>query len=113
MKLLISMALLIVGQALVWLQLNSQFFNEWARKNPVLISITAGSVVSYIFLLSTRYAVEHFNGLLWPGRMLSFASGMIIMSIFTWYFMGEGVNMKTAISIMLCVIILCIQIFWK
>jgi O-antigen/teichoic acid export membrane protein len=113
MKLLISMALLVLGQVLVWLQLNSQFFNDWAKRHPVLLSVAGGSIVAYIFLLSTKYAVEHFDGLLWPGRMLSFASGMIIMSIFTWYFMGEGINAKTAVSILLSFIILCIQIFWK
>ena len=113
MKLLISILLMSAGQAIVWIQINSQFFNGWAKRHPVLLSIIGGSIVAYIFLLSTRYAVEYFDGLLWPGRMISFASGMIIMSIFTWYFMGEGINMKTVISILLCIIIVGVQLFWK
>jgi len=113
MKLAISMALLMLGQILVWLQLNSQFFSEWSRRNTLFLAVVVGGIVSYIFMLSTRYAVEYFDGELWPGRLISFSSGMIVMSLLTWYFMGQGINAKTAVSILLSFIILCIQIFWK
>jgi len=50
---------------------------------------------------------------LWPGRLLGFASGMLTFTLFTWVFMKEGINPKTAASLVLATALVCIQIFWK
>lgn len=113
MDLLIGIALMAMAQALTWLQINSQFFSEWAKRNPFVLSAIFGTLISYIFIYSTRYLVAYFNGLLWPGRMISFAVGISIMTVLTWWFMDEGINMKTIISICLAMIMLIIQIVWK
>lgn len=101
-----------VGQALIWFQTNSQFLWPWAKDNPFILAM-CGLPISYILIIATRYVVAGFDGLLWPGRMLGFGSGMVVMVIFTWLFMGEGVNMKTATSLLLATILVMVQVMWK
>ena len=61
----------------------------------------------------SKYVVEGFDGLLWPGRLIGFGSGMVVMAIFTWYFMGEGISLKTLVSLIIACILVLIQMIWK
>ena len=112
-KLLISASLFLTGQTLVWFLNNGQFIWLWFKRNPMTISLFAGSLISYSFIIATRFAVEHFDGQLWPGRFLGFALGMVSYALLTWWFMGEGVNSKTATSLILSIGIISVQLFWK
>ena len=38
---------------------------------------------------------------------------MIIYAIGVWYFFSEGITPKTAISLMLSLLLICIQVLWK
>jgi hypothetical protein len=38
---------------------------------------------------------------------------MVIYALGVSYFFGEGITIKTAISLGLCLILICIQVFWK
>ncbi len=76
-KLLIGFILFFIGQAAIWFQTNGQFVWPWFKKNPLLISIFMGSSISYVLIYATRFMVEHFDGLLWPGRFIAFGSGII------------------------------------
>ena len=98
---------------MIWIQTNGQFIWPWFKKNPLLVSIVTGSFISYIVIYATKLVVEHFDGLLWPGRFIGFASGMIVFAGLTWWFMNEGISMKTAISLFLAVALICVQIFVK
>ena len=97
---------------MIWYQSNSQFFNEWAKQNPFILSLL-GVPISYAFIIASRYVVEGFNGMLWPGRLVGFASGMIIMTILTYLHLGQVITPKTAVTLTLAIIIVLIQIFWK
>ena len=112
-KLTISMFLFLIGHILIWFQLNGQFKWTWFDKNPHLLAIVLGSIISYTFIFGTKFIVEHFDGILWPGRFIGFAIGIISFSIMTWYFMGEGITLKTLTSLILCIGIICVQVFWK
>ena len=102
-----------LGLTLIWIQTNGQFLWPVFKKNPIIVSIISGSIISYIVIYATKMVVEHFDGVLWPGRFIGFASGMIIFAFMTWFFMGEGVNVKTGISLLLAVSLIAIQIFVK
>ena len=51
--------------------------------------------------------------MLWPGRLLGFAMGMLTFAICANVFLGEGLTTKTIISLMLATALVCIQVFWK
>tara|TARA_R110002012_G_scaffold298344_1_gene496712 strand:- start:679 stop:1023 length:345 start_codon:yes stop_codon:yes gene_type:complete len=112
-KLFLSAALFLTGQTLIWFQTNGQFVWPWFKRNPIILSLFGGSIISYAFIIATRLAVEHFDGQLWPGRFLGFSLGMISYALLTWYFLGEGISTKTATSLILATGIICVQIFWK
>ncbi len=79
----------------------------------LILSIVGGSTISYAFILATRYAYDHFDGLLWPGRFLGFALGISSYAILTWLVMGEGISLKTFTSLILSAGIISVQLFWK
>ena len=113
MKLVYGFLLFILGQGLIWIQTNGQFLWPWFKKNPWPIAIGFGSIISYILIYATRYVVEHFDGLLWPGRFIGFASGMVIFAALTYLFLGEGITTKTMISLGLAFALICVKLFVK
>ncbi len=72
-----------------------------------------GTLISYIFIKGTWLVAVHFEGALWPGRFIGQATGILIFAFMTWFFLNEGINMKTTISLILAAILIGIQIFWK
>lgn len=113
MKLLYGFLLFFLGQGLIWIQTNGQFVWPWFKKNPWPVAIGFGSIISYILIRATQMVVEHFDGLLWPGRFIGFASGIIIFTGMTYYFMHEGITAKTGVSLILTLLLISIQILWK
>jgi len=112
-KLLLCIILFLLGQTLIWFQTNGQFIWPWFDRNPWILSIIGGTTISYAFILATKLAVQHFDGLLWPGRFLGFAIGITSYALLTWWFMGEGITLKTFTSLILATEIICVQLFWK
>ena len=102
----------ILGQILVWYQINGQFISDWVKSNPLYMSIL-GIPISLVYIQATKYSVEAFNGELWPQRLIGFAVGMIVFSILTYIHLNETLTPKTIITLILSLIIVLIQIFWK
>ena len=108
-----GVALFILSQILIWIQTNGQFVWPWFKKNPLLVSLMGGTLISYLFIVGTRLVAEHFDGLLWPGRFLGQSTGIIVFAAMTFLLLNEGVNTKTMLSLALAALLICIQIFWK
>lgn len=102
-----------LAQAMIWIQTNGQFVWPWFKRNPLVISIIGGTFISYIFIKGTALVAEHFDGQLWPGRFLGQSSGIVIFALMTFIFLNEGINTKTLISLLLAVLLIGVQIFWK
>ena len=111
-NLLIGTLLFFAMHLAIWIQVNGQFVWPWFRDNTLLISFI-GVPISYILIVATKYIVAGFDGALWPGRFVGFGAGMIVMALFTWYFLGEGFTTKTLLSLLLATSLVCIQILWK
>mgnify|MGYP003137238313 FL=1 len=112
-KLLLGIICFALGQTMIWFQTNGQFKWKWFAENPILLALMFGAIISYTYILGTKYIVEHFEGLLWPGRLIGFGIGAICFAILTYIYMGEGITTKTAISLILATALVAIQIFWK
>lgn len=104
--------LFLLGQILVWYQINGQYISEWIKKNPLVISLL-GIPISYCYIYATRYLVDAFNGELWPQRLIGFALGMVTFAGLTWLHLNEPITLKTAVTLFLALVIVCIQIFWR
>lgn len=105
--------LFFIGQSLVWLQTNGQFVWPIIKKNPIIVSIIGGTVISYTFIQATKYVVDYYDGQLWPGRFIGFATGILAFSLLTYFIMDESINTKTLISLGLALALMCVQLFWK
>lgn len=104
--------LFMFGQFIVWIQTNGPLLWQWARDYRGWLMIL-GIPITWIFMEATNLVVRGFGGEFWPGRFMSFTSGIIIFTIMTYLFKSEGINMKTTISLCLAVILIAVQLFWK
>ena len=112
-QLLLGASAFTVAHILTFFQLNGQFLKiDWFRKYEWVVAL-AGIVLSYFYIWGTKYTVAGFNGLLWPGRFIGFGVGMIIYAIGVSYFFNEGITNKTAVSLGIALILICVQLFWK
>lgn len=109
---LISLFWFFVAHIAVWFQLNGQFKWDWFKNNEWVLAL-AGVPISFLYIWGTKYAVNGFDGLLWPGRFVGFGVGMVVYAIFTGYFFDEGITPKTAISLGLALVLISVQLFWK
>ena len=112
-KLILGIGLFFFGQILIWYQTNGQFRWDWCAKNPFAMAVIFSIPISFAFIIATKYVVGFFDGQLWPGRFIGFATGMVSFGILTALHMSEGINAKTMISLVLAITLVLVQIFWK
>ena len=102
----------IVSATAIWFQTHAQFFNEWSKDNALLVAIP-GFIISYWSIKATENIAEAYDGAVWPARLIGFGVGIIIFSILTWLILGEKIEIKSAVCVLLAFCILIIQLFWK
>ena len=105
-----ALLLLCAAQAIAWFQINGQFVNEWCKNNTLLMSML-GMPISYLMIIGVKHVATATNGAVWPGRLVTFACGIVIFTLFTWLILGEAVSWKTAVSLLLTTAILTLQLF--
>ena len=112
--LLIGVGCFFVAHVLTFYQLNGQFLKstDWFKNNVTLVA-AAGIILSYFYIWGTKYTVSGMEGLLWPARFIGFGVGMIIYAVFVNYHFSEGISPKTAVSLCLALLLICIQVLWK
>ena len=110
--LLIGMGAFFVAHVLTFFQLNGQFLYKSFQKHEWAVA-AAGVILSFFYIWGTKYTVEAFGGLLWPGRFIGFGVGMVIYAIMVSYYFNEGINLKTMTSLILATGLVCVQVFWR
>lgn len=111
-KLVIGILLGALAQIITFFQFQGQFKIEWMKNNPFIVSFL-GIPIAYLFLLSVKYMVAYYDGQLWPSRLIGFGIGMVIFIAMSKAWFNEDISAKTLICLILSVIIILIQIFWK
>ena len=106
----IAFLLFMLGQILVWIQLNGPLLWLWAKEWRWAL-IIMGIPITMIFMLATEYSVNGFSGMFWPGRFISFTAGIIIFSTLTYIFKSEPLTTKTMISVSLAFLLILVQLF--
>jgi len=104
--------LFLLGQTLVWYQINGQFISTWMKEHPIAVSFL-GVPISYVYIYATQHLVEAFNGDMWPQRLIGFSMGMIAFAFLTWIHLNQAITLKTAVTLALATAIVVIQIIWK
>ncbi len=102
----------ILGQIGSFMQLQGAMKLGWFPKYfwPILlISIP----LSYCYIKSVEYFVAHFDGQLWPSRLIGFGLGIAVFSLMSHYLFKEPLTPKTIVCLVLGFSIIAIQILWK
>ena len=107
-EILLCIIIMFFAQIVIWFQLNAQVKWDWFKDNYLLLSIL-GMPISYALLQSTRLGFQGF-GELWPIRLLGFAVGMMTFPFITYMVLGEGITLKTGVSVLLAGVILLLQL---
>ena len=106
----ITTLLFVINNILIWYQLNSQLVWDWAKGTKALwFSCLMGIPISYMFWIATKWGYIGF-GNLWAVRFMGFATSMLTFPIMTYFYLGEAISLKTAITILLAIVIMILQL---
>ena len=118
---MINLRLFIIGclwfafaQTVTWftsnLQLIYPYFKTW-KGILVMTVVSMPATVGYI--LATKALYTAMNDSLWSVRLIGFSMGVLTFTFLTYWYMKEGLNMKNTITLVLSVVIVLLQVFWK
>ena len=102
----------ILGQIGVFLQLQGTMKFAFMKDNLWLV-LLMGLPISWFFLKSVQNLVEWGGGQLWPSRIIGFSIGIVVFGVMSNLVFGEGLNTKTTVCVVLSLIVVLIQVFWK
>lgn len=112
MYVLLASLLFILAQGGAWLQHNLQF--KYPKLGPEWWGwYVAALPITWLFLKSTQLGVEGFGNSLWANRFLGFSVGIIVYAILTQHFFNQPMTAKVWVQVLLCIAIMCVQVFWK
>jgi multidrug transporter EmrE-like cation transporter len=102
----------IVAQILTFLQLQGSVKYNWYNKYPIPVLLCA-IPISWLFIKSVDNFIMAYNGELWASRFWGFSIGVIVFAVMGRLLFQEPFTIKTTLSILLSIAIICVQIFWK
>jgi multidrug transporter EmrE-like cation transporter len=101
-----------LAQIGTFFQLQGPLKYEWF-KNNYWITVLFGIPISMLFMYSVKNLILAFDGQMWPSRLIGFSIGAIVFAIFSWLIFKEPLTLKTITCLILAVMIMVIQLFWK
>ena len=110
--LILCISTFLLVQIITWFQLNGQFVWPWFKNNAFILCLF-GIPISWLYIISTKYGFIAFDGVIWPGRLLGFGIGAVCFGVLTYWYVSEGITPKTAVSLILAVTLVMVQVFWK
>ena len=109
-KILVTILIFFFNNIIIWYQLNGQLvWKFWTTPKGIALSLLMGIPITALFWLATKWGYIGF-GNLWAVRFMGFATSMLTFPIMTWLYLGEVITLKTAVTIVLALIIMVIQI---
>jgi hypothetical protein len=101
-----------VAQVLTFLQLQGPLKWPIIKQHQNWLAL-AGVPIAMLFMRSVQEFVIAFNGEIWPSRLIGFAVGIMVFSFMSVIMFNESMSAKTAVCIVLGMLILVIQLHWK
>ena len=104
---------IILSYVLVWVQLYGHSKWNWMRDNSYWFMYLLAIPITYFLCASTKIAFVYFGGSAWAVTFISFAINIIIFALMNFFINGEGISIKTGLSLTLCLGVLGVQAFMK
>ena len=106
---ILTIIIFFVNNIIIWYQLNGQLvWDFWKSWKGITLSLLMGIPITALFWWATKIGYQGF-GNLWSIRLLGFATGMLTFPFLTYWMIGEGITLKTAVSILLSICIMVLQ----
>lgn len=112
MKLLLGILFGTLAQILVFFQIYGSLKYQLLQDYKWVV-LLSGIPITWLFIESVKYIYLWSDGQLWPGRLIGFSIGIVVFTFMSILLFGEGISLKTGICLLLSILILAIQIFWK
>jgi hypothetical protein len=112
MKLLLGILFGTLAQILVFFQIQGSLKYQLLQDYKWVV-LLSGIPITWLFIESVKYIYLWSDGQLWPGRLIGFSIGIVVFTFMSILLFGEGISLKTGICLLLSILILAIQIFWK
>jgi hypothetical protein len=112
MNLILGLVYAICAHILTFIQYQGPLKYKWMNDNKIISLFIFGVPAMLLTLESVRLIVTYFGFQLWPARLIGFASGMIVFTFMSMWLFSEVMTLKTVITLILAVAMICIQLFW-
>ena len=107
---ILTIILFLINNIAIWYQLNGQLvWDFWKSPKGIITSLLLGITITGLFWLATKWGYIGF-GNLWAVRFMGFATSMMVFPFMTYWYLGEAVTIKTAVTIILAIAIMLIQL---
>jgi len=103
---------IIFSYILIWIQAYGPSKITFIKSNNWIIYVTA-IIITYFFSKGTETLLLTFKDTLWSVKVVTFSINMFVFTLMTYFITGEGFNIKNIICLLLAVVIVLIQVFWK
>jgi hypothetical protein len=110
MNYIIGISYGLIAQILTFIQIQGYVKYQTFKEHTWLV-LLMGLPLSWLYMQSTKYLVLAGEGEIWPSRLVGFGVGIIVFTTMAYFLFGEPITIKTAISLLLAITIVCIQVF--
>lgn len=111
-KLLLGILFGVLAQILVFFQIQGSLKYQFLQDYKWLV-LLSGIPATWLFIESVKYIFDWSGGQLWSGRLIGFSIGVVVFTVMSILLFGEGISAKTGVCLLLSIMILAVQIFWK
>ena len=87
-----------LGQILSFLQMQGNVKYGWFEKYPIIILLSAVPT-TWLYIKSVESFVYHFDGQLWPSRLIGFGIGIVVFVSMSMVLFKEPITIKTFICL--------------
>lgn len=109
---LIFVIVIALAQSGAWFQQFSHLKWDWFKNNAWFNIGILGIILSILFVYGAKVGYEAWESV-WKVRLIQFSLGAFAVSFWSWFILGEGINLKTFVCLALSLAIILIQVFWK
>ena len=100
----------LVAQILTFIQLQG-YVKYQTFKDHTWLVLLGGVPLAWLYIQSTKHLILAGEGEIWPSRLIGFGIGIIVFTGMAYLMFSEPIKLKTVISLLLAITIVCIQVF--
>ena len=100
----------LAAQILTFIQLQG-YVKYQTFKDHTWLVLLGGVPLAWLYIQSTKHLILAGEGEIWPSRLIGFGIGIIVFTGMAYFMFSEPITLKTVISLLLAITIVCIQVF--